>query len=115
MDFGIDKIADRIISLLADVKCEYAEVRLSAGSAITISLSGEEIDTFTSGDSVGGSVRVLCNGAWSFVSFNNIADTESFIKRGLDIAAGIPVTVKTKIKAAPGVERQLCDRDRHCP
>ncbi len=101
MDYGIDAIADRISASLSGLDCEFAEVRLSAGSATTISLSGDEIDMFTVGDTVGGSVRVLSNGSWSFVSFNNIADIGSFLKKGLSMAAKIAAGEKTKIRSTP--------------
>ena len=110
MDFGIDSVADKILSQVAKTSSDYAEVRLSAGTATTISLSGSETDLFTSGDSVAGSVRILNKGTWTFVSFNNIEDTQSFLKKGLSIAAKTPAGTSTirKTKTAATQFATIC-------
>ena len=46
-------------TILPDLPCEYAEIRLSSSLSTVIVISGDQIDTFTSGDSIGGSIRIL--------------------------------------------------------
>jgi TldD protein len=100
MDFGIDALADRMGDLAAKLDCDYAEVRLAAGSSVNISLSGDEVETFSAGDSIGGSVRVLKRGSWSFVSFNNVAEAESFLKKGILLAEILPREGGTRVKGS---------------
>ncbi len=87
-------------ALLSGSACEYAEVRLVSSRGVSLSLAGDEVETFSSGDTVGGSVRVLKDGAWGFVSFNDIAGIEGHFTRALDLAASIRPPVKTKIRCA---------------
>lgn len=94
----IDQIRAKARSLLSACQCEYAEIRLVASTGTSISLSGEEIEAFTSGDIVGGSVRVLNNGSWGFISFNDMADIERYFRRGIAISSSVRAAEKTKIR-----------------
>lgn len=95
--FEISGKAERLISGLS---CEYAEIRLAASEGTTISLAGDEIDTFTSGDSIGGSVRVLNKGAWGFVAFNNCENIEAHLKRAVEISSAHTPHEKSRIRPA---------------
>ncbi len=95
----ISHILARAKSLLAGCGCEYAEIRLSSGSGTFISLSGNQIDTVSSGQTVGGSVRMLCNGAFSFIFFNDMAQIEHFFKRGIQVSRLMKTKTKTKIRS----------------
>ena len=86
-------------SLLSAVRCEYAEIRLSESDGTTISLSGEQVETFSSGVTIAGSVRVLCNGVWGFVSFNDPGRLERHFSRALEIASSVATSEKTRIRA----------------
>jgi TldD protein len=86
-------------SVLSKLSCDYAEARVSAGTTTTIILSDESVDTMSSGESIRGSVRVLNNGSWGFVSFNDLRDFERFAKKGVDISSRIEREQKTGIVA----------------
>ncbi len=104
---GMDIAISRARSLLSACPCEYAEIRLSAATGTSIMLSGEQVETFSSGDTIGGSVRVLNNGAWGFISFNDLADIERHFRRGVDISSSLVVREKTKIRRSGAVCRHF--------
>ncbi|MBN2080459.1 MAG: TldD/PmbA family protein [Spirochaetes bacterium] len=89
----------RARTLISSCTCEYAEIRLKASRGVSLSLAGDEVETFSSGDTVGGSVRILLDGAWGFVSFNDLAKIEEHFSRALDLAGSIRPAVKTKIRS----------------
>ena len=64
--------------ILESASCDYAEIRLSSSVGTGISLSGENVDSFTIGESVAGSVRVLKNGSWGFSTFNDLSMLDRF-------------------------------------
>ena len=90
--------------ILESSACDYAEIRLSSSVGTGISLSGENVDSFTIGESVAGSVRVLKNGSWGFATFNDLSLLEKFFAGAVSsaslvspleksvIARGVPVT-----------------------
>ncbi len=94
-----DDLLTEVDSVLSKLSCDYAEVRISAGTTTAIILSGESVDTMSSGESIRGSVRVLNNGSWGFVSFNDLRDFERFAKRGVEISSRIEREQKTGIVA----------------
>ncbi|OHD64349.1 MAG: hypothetical protein A2176_01815 [Spirochaetes bacterium RBG_13_51_14] len=104
---AIDHILPRARALLSACRCEYAEVRLSASSGTTISLAGEQVETFSSGDTIGGSVRLLNNGSWGFVSFNDLSEIERHFGRGIEISSCVSAREKTRIRRCPPVRRQF--------
>ncbi len=73
--------------LLESAECEFAEIRFSSGVGTTISLSGDNVDSMTSGESVAGSVRVLKNGSWGFVTFNDLGSLERYFRSALTAAS----------------------------
>ncbi len=100
--------------LLADVSCQFAEIRLAASTGTSISLSGDQIDVFTSGDTIGGSVRVLHQGAWGFTSFNDFSSLPAMVKRAKEIAGEISSSESTAIVKLPPMEKHFetgCEED----
>jgi len=73
--------------ILASSSCDYAEIRLSSSVGTGISLSGENVDSFTIGESVAGSVRVLKNGSWGFSTFNDLSMLERFFAGAVSSAS----------------------------
>ncbi|MBN1495604.1 MAG: TldD/PmbA family protein [Spirochaetes bacterium] len=99
-------------SLLSSPGCEYAEIRLAAGAGTTISLSGEQVEAFSAGDTISGSVRVLNNGAWGFVSFNDLADIERHFRRALEISSALNPREKTRVRRQAAVRRAFVTEAR---
>ncbi|MFC1669592.1 TldD/PmbA family protein [Spirochaetota bacterium] len=96
------EVSDRIKSIIASQKCDYCEIRLSSSFSTSIVLSGEVVDSISSGEFVGGSARILNNGGWGFVSFNNLDDIEKFARRGIDISSNVDFQEKSGvIKSVP--------------
>ncbi len=91
--------------LLADIPCRFAEIRLAAGTGTSISLAGDQIDVFTSGDTIGGSVRVLHRGAWGFTSFNDMASLETMVLRAREIAEEIGADEPAGVIKLPPIEK----------
>ncbi len=84
-----DNIRPHPGKIISSLKCDYAEIRFSSGAGTSILFSGKTVDSVKSGGSSGGSVRVLKNGAWGFVSFNDISVMESSARRCLEMASMI--------------------------
>jgi TldD protein len=98
-DIGdIKKLAS---SILGSLRCQYAEIRVSSGLSTSISLSGKEIEAMASGESAGGSVRVLHDGAWGFVSFNDMAAMEQCARRACELARAVSVRERSSVLGAP--------------
>ena len=93
----MDSLIDHAESLLACLPCEYAEIRLSRSNSTSINLSGPSVDSFSSGDSIGGSVRVLHNGAWGFISFNDPSDLDMLVKKAIELASRMNLSEKSTI------------------
>jgi len=89
--------------ILESSSCDYAEIRLSASVGTLISLSGENVDSFTLSESVAGSVRVLVNGAWGFATFNDLAGIEKFYENALYSASLLHPTEKSVIAKSKAV------------
>ena len=89
MEERLNGITGRAQAVLESLDCQYAEVRFSSGMSTSIYFSGRELESIKSGDSTGGSVRVLKNGAWGFVAFNDPENIEGHIRNCLDLSSRI--------------------------
>lgn len=96
-----------IKDILTSIQCQYAEVRFATGTGTTISLSGEQVDSFTSGHTTGGSVRILFDGAWGFYSFNDLNNIEEFIKKAHNLAKSSPSDENRKIAQSESIEKSF--------
>ncbi len=90
-------------SLLQNAPCEFAEIRLSSSKGTSVSLSKDQIDNLSLGDSIAGSIRVLKNGAWGFISFNNLSQIEKYFKRAIDIASKLNSAEKISVKSQTAI------------
>ena len=61
--------------ILNSINAEYSEIRISDSSATSIVLSGDHVESLSSGETAGGSIRILKNGGWGFISFNDFMTT----------------------------------------
>jgi len=93
-----DEIRAKASRVLESHGFDFAEIRITSGVSTAITLSGNEIETMSSGESVGGSIRVLLNGAWGFVSFNELDDMERCFTRASEIASSIHGGGRTSVK-----------------
>lgn len=83
--------------ILESSPCDYAEIRLTSSVGTGISLSGENVDSFTIGESVAGSVRVLKNGSWGFATFNDLSMLERFFLNAVSSASLVSPVEKSVI------------------
>jgi TldD protein len=104
MKYSIDQIKEMAQAVLRDLPCEYGEIRISSGSSTGISLSGDAVDSISSGDSAGGSVRILKNGSWGFSSFNDIGRLRHYAERAMESASALRPTEKSRVY--PSEKRQ---------
>ncbi len=88
--------------LISSAPCEYADIRLSLSEGTGISLSKDNIESVSSSDSVGGSVRILKNGAWGFSTFNDIGNLEKYFKAALRSAMMVNPAEKSLAAAGQG-------------
>ena len=86
--------------LLESLPCDYAEARVSMGESTSIALSGDEVESISSGESRGGSLRVFNRGAWSFCSFSDLSEipsrAESLLRRSARLAGTSPGLFRAK-------------------
>mgnify|MGYP001555999707 CR=1 FL=1 len=101
------EITEKAKSLINEINCDFIEVRLSNNKSTSITLSGEQTDSFSSGNSMYGSVRLLNNGAWGFISFNDIAEIESFINKGYINSQKIHPTEKSHIIHTEAINKKF--------
>ncbi len=94
-----------VLAAVSGLRCEYAEARISIGTSTSIVLSGDQIDVLSSGEFFGGSVRVLKNGAWGFVSFNELKEIGEKARRAADIASRITGGEKSRVVASSPFEK----------
>jgi TldD protein len=114
MNDHIQHVSTRARSLLSGCGCDYAEIRLSGGGGTTISLSGDQVDAISSGETIAGSVRLLRDGAYAFISFNDLNGIEYFFKRCLEISQSAARRMKTKMRAYRAViERYATDEEKN--
>lgn len=103
MSVDFNDVRIRTARLMDAPGCDYAEIRTSATLSTVVVLSGDEIDTISSGESIGGSIRVLVKGAWGFVSFNRLDLLEQSFRRAVDMASAITGGGKTALRSAPSL------------
>jgi len=103
----INEIQQKAESILKNMPCDYAEIRIASSVGTSIQLSGEKTDSFVSGESAAGSVRILKNGVWGFVAFNDLNELEKFASRGLRISAVIETTQKTEILKSTAINKSF--------
>lgn len=89
--------------IISSLSCEYADIRLSVSESTGISLSRESVDSVTSGESVGGSVRILKNGSWGFATFNDLDSLEKYFDSALKSALMVNAAEKSAITKTEGV------------
>ncbi len=87
-------------SVVGSLPCEYAEARVALNESTGIALSGDEVDSISSGDSCGGSIRIFNRGAWSFASFNDLSGIPSragaLLRRSAMLAGTAPGIFRSK-------------------
>jgi len=83
--------------LLESASCEFAEIRFSSGVGTTISLSGDNVDSMSSGETLAGSVRVLKNGSWGFATFNDLSSLERYFKSAFMSASVFSPEEKSRV------------------
>ena len=65
---------------------DYTEVRIHEGTATKVDYSGKELDDIGERTGLGGCVRVLKNGGWGFVAFNDLSQLEKYAQLALEQA-----------------------------
>src|SRR5208337_1805288 len=99
MNDRLQETVEKGRKLVSSAGFDYAEIRLSAGEGTSISLSGRNVDTISSGESDAGSARVLKNGSWGFVTFNDLSSLERYFNSAA-ISAGM-VTPAERVAVTP--------------
>ena len=90
--------------IISSADCEYADIRLAVSESTGISLSKDNVESVTAGESVGGSVRILKNGSWGFVTFNNLDSLERYFDSALKASMMVNAPEKSVIAASEGIK-----------
>ena len=91
-------------TIISSAACEYADIRLAVSESPGISLSKDNVESVTAGESVGGSVRILKNGSWGFVTFNNLDSLEKYFDSALKASLMVNAPEKSVIAASEGIK-----------
>ena len=84
---------EKLQKICQDIPADYAEVRVHEASTTNVHYSGEELEDIGQRTGLGGCIRVLKDGGWGFVSFNDIDRIETFARRAVkqaEVAGGGP-------------------------
>ena len=112
MDERLKNLSKKARRVLSSLKCDYGDVRFSRGASTSIYFSGKDLESIKSGESTGGSVRLLCNGAWGFLSFNDLEEMEGAIVSCRDLASGVSLRSheRSGVKRGEPVVMEFSDR-----
>jgi len=80
-------------------KGDYIEIRLEDNSSTSVSVIGGDIERAGSSSTIGGAIRVLYNGGWGFVSFNDLDSIDTFLNLAYEQAKAVGSLVKSKISS----------------
>jgi TldD protein len=115
MRTDIENSVLRARAILSGCRCDYAEIRLSGGRGTTISLSGDQVDTVSSGVTISGSVRILSGGAYGFISFNDLSAIEYFFKRCLEMSESVRPREKKKVRYYKTIQKKFATEKEKNP
>jgi len=87
-----------IKKVLEKSNSEFAEIHIENRKLTSFSISNSEIEKIETKEVIGGNIRVLKNGQWGFVAFNNIDSLENYLKIAETQADTISNYVKEKRK-----------------
>jgi TldD protein len=77
---------DRLRDLCGKLPADYVEVRVQEGTSTSIHYSGKELEDIGERTERGGCVRVLKDGGWGFVTFNDIDRIEDYARQAVEQA-----------------------------
>jgi TldD protein len=104
MNGRFSEAVDKGRKLVESCPVDYAEIRLASSTGTGISLSGENVESFTTGESIMGSVRVLCNGSWGFATFNDLSMIEKYFSSSMLSASLVTPVEKTVLAQYPALK-----------
>ncbi len=83
---NIKEAGHLLAGIITKCEAEYIEAHLEESEASHLTYRGKDLESVDKTGAVGGNVRVLVNGGWSFVSFNNLEDLETKVKQAIEQA-----------------------------
>lgn len=107
MRTSIEQYADSALDCISSLPCEYAEIRLGSGVVTSIILSGDQIDSVSSGDTTGGCIRILHKGSWGFVTFNDIDNLKKHVKTVLSLSKTIHSATPSTVAGCASVRARF--------
>ncbi len=100
---------EQLKKVCAGIKADYVEVRLHEGSSSSVHYAGKELEDIGERTGLGGCIRVLKNGGWGFVSFNDIKRIDRYAAMALKQAE---LVNEEPLRLAPVEPRQTVYRQR---
>ena len=74
---------DELLKLCQGLPADYAEVRVQEGASTSIHYAGKELEDIGERAERGGCVRVLKDGGWGFVTFNDLDDLGRYARQAV--------------------------------
>ena len=90
-------------------QCDYFEVRIENFDEQKIMVSGQEVESINNKIELGGNVRALVNGGWSFISFNNLDNLEEYVENAIAQAKLVGKSQSMLAKVEPVIDEVSVD------
>lgn len=100
---------ERIKDLVKKFNPDYYEICLAEGESTSISIEKKEVEAIGKGKSCGGSLRLMKNGGWGFISFNNFDELQNkmsaytvfdkldyYNRKKMNLNINSPIKIKTE-------------------
>jgi len=77
---------DKLLELCQSLPVDYAEARVHEAVSTSIHYAGKELEDIGERTGLGGCIRVLKDGGWGFVSFNDLDHVEKYARMAVEQA-----------------------------
>ncbi|MEA1940174.1 MAG: TldD/PmbA family protein [Candidatus Caldatribacteriota bacterium] len=94
-------------------KADYVEIRLEKKATTSIKFQGKKLEKINSSQEIGGNVRALVKGGWSFITFNRCDELKKKVEQAINVAALIGKSKSELVEVPPVTEvvKRKLDRD----
>jgi TldD protein len=100
----IEAASQLLAQVIAKTEADYIEARLEINQSSYLTYKGRELETVGRAKSLGGNIRVLVNGGWGFVTFNNLSDLRDNVSLAIKQAKMIGHEESVIVRGEPVVD-----------
>jgi len=93
-------------------KADYVEIRLEKKESTSIRFQGKKLEKIDCSQQMGGNVRALVKGGWSFITFNQYDKLEKKVEQAINVAALVGETKSELAEVPPIIEEIKRELDK---